>query len=77
MEITLQLKGPLKKYADGTELIKTGLDEKDQTVSELLQRFKIPTSSVSFVQVNGIKKELNQPIKGGDKVTVNPRVAGG
>ena len=73
----MQLKGPLKKYADGTELIKTGLDENDQTVSGLLQRFKIPTSSVSFVQVNGFKKELNHPIKGGDTITVNPRVAGG
>ena len=77
MEITLQLKGPLKKYADGTELVKFDLDGNELTVSELLQRFKIPTSSVSFVQVNGFKKELNHPIKGGDTITVNPRVAGG
>lgn len=77
MQITLQLKGPLKKYTDGTELLQFELDGNDQTVSALLQRFKIPTSSVSFVQVNGLKKDLNHPIKGGDKVTVNPRVAGG
>ena len=77
MKITLQLKGPLKKYADGTELMEFDFDENSQTVSELLQRFKIPTSSVSFVQVNGFKKELNHHIKGGDQVTVNPRVAGG
>ena len=77
MEITLQLKGPLKKYADGSELIKFELDKNDQTVSKLLQMFKIPTTSVSFVQVNGNKIELNHPIKGGDTGTVNPRVAGG
>jgi molybdopterin converting factor small subunit len=77
LQITLQLKGPLKKYAAGKELFQLELDESDQTVSKLLQRFKIPTSSVSFIQVNGLKKELNHPIKGGDKVTVNPRVAGG
>ena len=77
MEITLQLKGPLKKYADGAELIKFDLDGNNQTVSELLQRFKIPTSSISFVQVNGFKRDLNHPIKGGDTITVNPRVAGG
>jgi len=77
LEITLQLKGPLKKYADGSELIKFELDKNDQTVSKLLQMFKIPTTSVSFVQVNGNKIELNHPIKGGDTVTVNPRVAGG
>jgi molybdopterin converting factor small subunit len=77
LQITLQLKGPLKKYADGTELLQFELDDHDQTVSKLLQRFKIPTSSVSFIQVNGFKKELDHPIKGGDKVTVNPRVAGG
>jgi molybdopterin converting factor small subunit len=77
LEITLQLKGPLKKYADGTELVKFGLDCNELTVSDLLQRFKIPTSSVSFVQVNGYKKELNHPIKGGDTITINPRVAGG
>ncbi len=77
MEITLQFKGPLKKYADGAELIKYELDKNDQTVSELLQKFKIPTSSVSFIQINGVKKDLNHPIKGGDTVTVNPRVAGG
>jgi len=77
LEITLQLKGPLKKYADGSELIKFELDNNDQTVSKLLQKFRIPTSSVSFVQVNGNKIELNHPIKGGDTITVNPRVAGG
>ncbi len=77
MEITLQLKGPLKKYADGAELIKFELDINDQTVSKLLQKFKIPTSSVSFIQINGVKKDHNHPIKGGDTVTINPRVAGG
>ncbi len=77
MEITLQFKGPLKKYADGAELVKYELDTNDQTVSKLLQKFKVPTSSVSFVQVNGNKIELNHPITGGDTVTVNPRVAGG
>ena len=77
MEITLQFKGPLKKYADGAELVKHELDTNDQTVSKLLQKFKVPTSSVSFVQINGNKIELNHPIKGGDTVIVNPRVAGG
>ncbi|MBM4236029.1 MAG: MoaD/ThiS family protein [Firmicutes bacterium] len=77
MEITLQLKGPLKKYADETELFRLELDGNELTVTELLQRFEVPASSVSFVQVNGIKIELDHPIKGGDKITVNPRVAGG
>jgi len=77
LEITLLLKGPLKKYTDGAELLELELDENELTVSELLQRFKVPTSSVSFVQVNNAKKDLNQLIKGGDTITVNPRVAGG
>ncbi len=77
MKITLRLKGPLSRYADGASLVEVELDETNNSARKLLAQFGIPASSVSFIQINSLKTDLDQPIKGGDVVTFNPRVAGG
>ncbi len=77
MQITVRLKGPLSRYSGGSAIVGVELDEATTTVRKILDQFSIPASSVSFAQVNNIKTDLDQFVKGGDTITFNPRVAGG
>jgi molybdopterin converting factor small subunit len=77
VKISLQLKGPLKKYGPGEELFELDLKRSVCTVRELTEQFGIPASSVSFITVNGSKEDPERLIEGGDLVVLYPRVAGG
>jgi sulfur carrier protein ThiS len=77
MKVTLQLKGPLTRYGNGSERLTVDLEEESVSVRNLLDHYKIPASSVSFIQVNNIKADLDHILKEGELLTVNPRVAGG
>ncbi len=46
-------------------------------MNELLHELGIPASSVSFITVNGLKRDWHYPLKGGEAIVVYPRVAGG
>jgi molybdopterin converting factor small subunit len=77
MKFTLKLKGPLQKYAENCAQVDLDFDDQLLTIRDLLLKYQIPASSVSFVQLNAGKVDLDHPIKGGDIITINPRVAGG
>lgn len=77
MKITLQLKGPLKKYGTGEENFPYQLATDQCSLIEIADQLKMPASSVSFVTVNDLKTELQTKVTGGEKVVFYPRVAGG
>ena len=77
MFVKLQLKGPLKKYGHSAEPFDCEIAAEPCTVRDLLQKLNIPTSSTSFVLIDGNKAGLTATLKGGEMVVVNPRVAGG
>jgi len=77
MKVVLQLKGPLKKYGNDSDTLELEFDSTILTVREIAEQLGIPTSSVSFIQVNGSKSSLDEPLKGGEFIVLNPRVAGG
>lgn len=75
--VKLQLRGPLKKYGQGNGIFEYEIAADSCTTSDLLQKLNIPASSVSFIQVDGNKADLDAILEGGEEVVVNPRVAGG
>ena len=77
MEITLQLKGPLKKYGPGEEIFTYQLQTRQLSLLDLADQLKLPASSVSFVTVNDLKTELQTKVTGGETIVFYPRVAGG
>ncbi|MDW7740249.1 MAG: hypothetical protein SCJ97_09375 [Bacillota bacterium] len=77
MKVFLQLKGPLKKYGNDSDTLELEFDRTILTVREIAEQLGIPTSSVSFIQVNGSKSSLDESLKGGELIVFNPRVAGG
>ena len=77
MFVKLQLKGPLKKYGQSVEPFDCEIAAEPCTVRDLLQKLSIPTSSTSFVLIDGNKADLTATLRGGEMVVVNPRVAGG
>jgi len=77
VQVTVTLRGPLKKYADGHEPVIVELKDGEQTVRDLAAQLKIPASSISFIQINGSKSNLDTVLNGGEALVFNPRVAGG
>ncbi len=77
MKITLYLKGPLKKYGNHLNVLEVELSENQATVQAAIEQFKVPASSISFIQVDGEKAGLDTVLRGGEVIVVNPRVAGG
>lgn len=77
MQVKIKLRGPLKKYGDGRELLVIALKDGEQTVRDLAAQLKIPVSSISFIQINGSKSEIDTVLNGGETLVFNPRVAGG
>ena len=47
------------------------------SVQGLLQRLNIPSIKAHLVFVNGIKRSLDTPLAGGERVGIFPPVAGG
>ncbi len=77
MIITVQLKGPLKKYGSHHEQVELEYNQDAITVKALTEQLKIPASSISFIQIDGQKSNPETTLRGGEVVVVNPRVAGG
>ncbi len=77
MIIQLKLQGPLQKYGKSAGMFEYETAAKTCSLDELLQDLGIPASSVSFITVNGLKKEWHCLLKGGETVVIYPRVAGG
>ncbi len=77
MKITLQLKGPLKKYGPGEEIFPYQLTADQCSLSEIADQLEIPASSISFVTVNSAKIDLQTKVTGGESIVFYPRVAGG
>lgn len=77
MQFTLYLKGPLKKYGDNNDPLTIELEQDQVAISEVIEQLEIPTSSISFIQINGEKSDSDTVLLGGEVVVVNPRVAGG
>ncbi len=77
MQVSITLRGPLKKYADGREPLTIELTDREHTVRDVAAHLKIPASSISFIQINGNKSDIDTFLKGGEALVFNPRVAGG
>jgi len=75
--VTLQLRGPLKKYGPEAKMFDHEIAAESCTVRELLEQLKVPTSSISFIMIDGKKADLDATVIGGEMVIVNPRVSGG
>jgi len=77
LEITLILRGPLKRYADNKGSVTVPVGSEKTRLADIVNQLGIPASSISFIQVNGNKSDLEALVRGGEEVVVNPRVAGG
>lgn len=77
MKVMIQLRGPLKKYGSGEEFFEYSINEKACRVREIIEELNIPASSISFVSVDQKKTSIDKQLKGGEKIVVYPRVAGG
>lgn len=77
MEVLIQLRGPLKKYGPGDDSFTHSIEEGSCTLYDVLVHLKIPTSSVSFIQVDDKKTDLETVLKGGEVIILYPRVSGG
>ena len=47
------------------------------SVQDLLQRLEIPSAKAHLIFVNGVKRSLDTPLTGGERVGIFPPVAGG
>ena len=47
------------------------------TIGEVLQRMNVPTKAVKLIFVNGVRAQIDQDLKDGDKIGIFPPVAGG
>jgi hypothetical protein len=77
MKTAVQLQGPLAKYARGPAFFEWETTAETCMIKELLLQLGIPASSVAFVSVDGSKQNSEYLLKGGERVVVYPRVAGG
>jgi molybdopterin converting factor small subunit len=77
VQVNITMRGPLKKYAKGCEPLILELKDSKHTVRDVAALLKIPSSSISFIQINGNKSDLDTILKGGETLVFNPRVAGG
>jgi len=76
MRITIRLYGPLEKYSS-----QTGLYQKEimsnLSLEQLRDQLGVPYSSVGFIVVNRIKRELDYRLEENDEVKFFPFIAGG
>ncbi|MBW2108052.1 MAG: MoaD/ThiS family protein [Deltaproteobacteria bacterium] len=73
--IALKLFASLKRYTPAQAdrfSITPGL-----TIADLLKELNVPLAEVKLVFVNGVKQDMNMPLKDGDRVGIFPAVGGG
>ncbi len=47
------------------------------TIRQLIAQFQIPLAEAKLVFINGVRKELDTPLTGGERVGIFPPVGGG
>lgn len=73
--VTVKLFATLKKYLPESPEhfpIEAGV-----TVADLVKRLDIPDKDVKLVFIDGQKRPLDTPLKGGERVGIFPPVGGG
>lgn len=76
MKINIRLYGPLEKYSSQTGLFQKEIVS-DLSLEQLGNELGIPYSSVGFIVVNRIKRELDYRLEENDEVKFFPIIAGG
>lgn len=76
IEVTVSLKGPLKKYCSGKGQIRVKL-AMGSTVADLLAALGLPERSTGMIALNGKKEKDRAPLADGDLVVIYPPVSGG
>lgn len=76
MQITIRLYGPLEKYASQLGLYQKEIMP-DLSLAQLREQIGIPYSSVGFIVVNRIKRDLDYRLEENDEVKFFPFIAGG
>lgn len=76
MQITIRLYGPLEKYASQLGLYQMKV-RSDLTLAQLEDQIGVPYSSVGFIVVNGVKRDLDYRLEENDGVKFFPFIAGG
>lgn len=75
MQITIRLYGPLEKYSQ------RGLYQREikpeLTLAQLIEQLGVPYSSVGFIVVNTVKRDLDYRLEKNDDVRFFPFIAGG
>ncbi len=73
--IDLKLYATLKKFLPDSE--KKYPVEEGTTVLSLIERLGIPASDAKLVFVNGVRRDLDTVLEGGERVGIFPPVGGG
>ncbi|GAB6154828.1 hypothetical protein JCM17380_35780 [Desulfosporosinus burensis] len=76
MQITIRLYGPLGKYSSQLGLYQREI-KPDLTLPRLMEQLGVPYSSVGFIVVNGVKRDLDYRLEENDDVKFFPFIAGG
>lgn len=76
MQITIRLYGPLEKYASELGLYQKEVMS-DLTLAQLGEQIGVPYSSVGFIVVNRVKRDLDYILEDNDEVKFFPFIAGG
>ncbi|HBW38631.1 MoaD/ThiS family protein [Desulfosporosinus sp. BICA1-9] len=76
MQITIRLYGPLGKYSSQLGLYQREI-KPDLTLARLVEQLGVPYSSVGFIVVNSVKRDLDYRLEENDDVKFFPFIAGG
>lgn len=76
IEVTVNLKGPLKKHSRGKERFAVKLN-RGSTVADLIKALNLPDRSTGMVAVNGKKEVTRTTLTDSDQVVLYPPVSGG
>jgi molybdopterin synthase sulfur carrier subunit len=80
MKIEMRLYASLTRYMPEQKLgsrVQVMEISEGTTIGEVLQRMNVPTKAVKLIFVNGVRAQIDQDLKDGDKVGIFPPVAGG
>lgn len=76
MQITIRLYGPLEKYSRQVGLYPKEILS-DLSLAQLGEQLGLPRSSVAFIVVNSVKRDLDYRLLENDVVKFFPFIAGG
>lgn len=74
--IEIKLFASLKKYLPDDAACSYPV-EAGTPVSVVLDRLNIPKYEARLIFINGVKKDLDTPLNGGDRVGIFPPIGGG